>query len=123
MTARVKDRPTASQATASGVGSAAGYYVIPNAVPTANPTRSMFAYVGPDAASIPTANRYDPAKDTQLYPASETTDAYVNFNRRFSAGGFLQELRKPRTCGAFFLAHNALPAEPAGRQHADCGDP
>jgi outer membrane receptor protein involved in Fe transport len=76
---------TAAQATASGLGTAGGYYVIPNGTPTSTPTKGSFTYVGTGTASIPTANRYDPVKDTQLYPASESTSANLSFDRRISA--------------------------------------
>jgi outer membrane receptor protein involved in Fe transport len=72
---------SAALATSSGLGTAAGYYIIPNGVPTANPTRSSFTYVGTSSANIPNSNRYDFANVTQLFPSSESGGAYANVTR------------------------------------------
>jgi iron complex outermembrane receptor protein len=75
---------TAAAATASGLGSAAGYYIIPNGTPTANPSKSSFTYIGTSSAGIPNSNRYDFANVTQLLPASESGGAYANLSRELN---------------------------------------
>ncbi len=71
---------TAAQAAAAGFG-ASGFYVIPGGVPTANPTRASFSYVGTSTAGIPTANRYDFAKATQLIPENDGGAGYASVQR------------------------------------------
>ena len=71
----------AAQATASGLGTASGFYIIPGGVPTANPTRSSFTYIGTSTAAMPLSNRYDFANVTQLMPESESGGAYANLRR------------------------------------------
>lgn len=73
----------ATQAAAAGVG-AAGYYVIPGSIPTANPTKANFVNVGTSTAGIPAANRYDFAAETAMQPASEQTSGYVSLERKFT---------------------------------------
>lgn len=77
---------TAAQAVATGVGTLSGYYVIPNAVPTANPTKDQFVYAGTviSLAAFPKANLYDQAKDTQVFPASESTAGYASIGRKLN---------------------------------------
>lgn len=72
---------TAAQATASGLGTAAGFYIIPNGAPTANPTKSSFTYIGTSSAGIPNSNRYDFANVTQLMPSSESGGTNVSISR------------------------------------------
>jgi len=72
---------TAALATSSGLGTAAGYYIIPNGVPTANPTKSSFTYAGSSSANIPNSNRYDFANVTQLFPSSESGGGYASISR------------------------------------------
>ena len=71
----------AAQATAAGLGTASGFYIIPGGTPTANPTRSSFTYIGTSTAGIPNSNRFDFANVTQLFPSSESGGAYVNLRR------------------------------------------
>ncbi|MBM3852825.1 MAG: TonB-dependent receptor [Verrucomicrobia bacterium] len=77
---------TAAQATATGLGTAGGYYIIADGRPTSTPARSNFTYVGTGTAGIPNSSRYDPVKDTQLYPASESTSANFSLQRRLEGG-------------------------------------
>lgn len=72
---------TAAQASASGLGTAAGFYVVPGGQPITNPAKSSFTYVGTSSAGIPDTNRYDFAKGTQLYPESESYGGYASINR------------------------------------------
>lgn len=72
---------TAAQATASGLGTAGGFYIIPNGTPTANPTKSSFTYIGTSSAGIPNSNRYDFANVTMLFPESESLGANVHISR------------------------------------------
>ncbi len=85
---------TAAQAAAAGVGTLAGYYVLPGGVPTANPTRSQFVYAGTvlSLAAFPNANLYDQARDTMVFPASESSGLMTTINRRIneSLTAFLQ---------------------------------
>lgn len=71
---------SAANASASGMGTA-GFYIIPDGRPTANPTKSSFVNVGTSSANIPNSNRYDFANVTQLMPASESGGAYLNIQK------------------------------------------
>jgi iron complex outermembrane receptor protein len=75
---------TAAQATAAGIGTSAGYYVIAGGVPTPNPTRTSFTYAGTTTASLPSANRYDNVSDVQINPASDTTSIFGTVGRRLT---------------------------------------
>lgn len=77
---------TSAAATASGLGNAAGYYIIPNGTPTSNPNRANFTYVGTSTTGIPNSNRYDFANVTQLLPSSESGGGYANLSREFTGG-------------------------------------
>lgn len=72
---------TAAQAGASGLGTAAGYYIVPGPNGVASPTRASFTYVGTSTAAIANDNRQDFAQVTQLYPSSESGGAYANIQR------------------------------------------
>lgn len=71
---------TAAQATAAGFTTGSGNYVLTGGVPSANPTKSMFARV----SSIPNANRYDFAQTYQLIPDLAYEAAFVSLNHEFS---------------------------------------
>ncbi len=73
-----------AQATASGIGTVGGYYVVTGGAPSSNPTKAGFTYVGTTNTLIPNANRYDPVKDQQLSPASDSSSVYGNLNRRLN---------------------------------------
>lgn len=77
---------TAAQATASGIGTQAGYYVLPGGTPTANPAKSAFTYTGTTLtlATFPKANLYDQAKDTQVFPSSESSGVFANVSRKLN---------------------------------------
>lgn len=81
---------TAAQATAAGFTTGSGSYVLTGGVPTANPTKSMFAKV----SSIPNANRYDFAQTYQLIPDYDYRSAFANLNHDFNerVSGFAQLL-------------------------------
>jgi outer membrane receptor protein involved in Fe transport len=85
---------TAAQAVAAGIGTQAGYYVISGGVPTANPTRSQFVYAGTviTLAAFPNANFFNQGRDTQVFPASESSGLFASINRRLtsSVSAFLQ---------------------------------
>jgi outer membrane receptor protein involved in Fe transport len=76
---------TAAQATATGIGTAAGYYVIAGGVPTNNPNKTSFTYAGPTTASLPDANRYDNVSNLQINPASESTGVFGTVGRRLTS--------------------------------------
>ena len=75
---------TAAQATAGGLGTRAGYYVIAGGVPTANPTVASFAFAGTTTASLPNANRYDNVNNIQINPASESSSVFGTVGRRLT---------------------------------------
>lgn len=77
---------TAAQATAAGLGTASGYYIINGGQKTANPTKESFTYVGSSTAGIPNSNRLDFANDTMIYPESESFGGYVGINRTLRGG-------------------------------------
>lgn len=72
---------SAAQATTAGLGTAAGFYIIPNGVGTANPTKANFTNIGTASAGIPNTNRYDFANVTQVYPSSESGGGYASIVR------------------------------------------
>lgn len=72
---------TAAQAVASGLGTAAGFYIVQGPNGTANPTKSSFTYVGTSTAVFTNANRQDFANVTQLYPSSESGGGYASILR------------------------------------------
>ena len=72
---------TAAQAVATGLGTTAGIYLIPDAKGTANPTRASFVNVGTAGAGIPNSNRFDFANVTQIYPSSENLGGYAGISR------------------------------------------
>jgi outer membrane receptor protein involved in Fe transport len=80
---------SAAQAVASGLGTAAGFYIVQGPTGTANPTKSSFTYVGTSTAVFTNANRQDFANVTQLYPSSESGGGYASImkviNPRVSA--------------------------------------
>ena len=69
---------TAAQAVASGLGTAAGFYIVQGPTGTANPTKASFTYVGTSTAVFTNANRQDFANVTQLYPSSESGGGYAS---------------------------------------------
>lgn len=75
---------TSAQATASGLGTATGVYVISGGKPTANPSKSNFSYVGTSTSQIPRENLYDSAHDQQIWPANESSNGMINLTRRIS---------------------------------------
>lgn len=75
---------TAAQAAASGLGTAAGYYIVQGPDGVANPTKASFRYVGTSTAAFGNENRQDFANVTQLYPSSESGGAYASILRRFN---------------------------------------
>ncbi|MFM9030559.1 MAG: TonB-dependent receptor plug domain-containing protein, partial [Opitutaceae bacterium] len=77
---------TAAQATAAGLGTASGYYIINGGQQTANPTKASFTYVGSSTAGIPNLNRLDFVNDTMIYPESESFGGYVGINRTLRGG-------------------------------------
>jgi len=72
---------TAAQAGASGLGTAAGFYIVQGPNGTANPTKASFTYVGTSTAVFTNDNRQDFANVTQLYPASESGGGYASIVR------------------------------------------
>ncbi|MBI5690300.1 MAG: TonB-dependent receptor [Verrucomicrobia bacterium] len=72
---------TAAQAQASGLGTAAGFYIVQGPNGTANPTKSSFTYVGTSTAAFTNDNRQDFANVTQLYPSSESGGGYASLQR------------------------------------------
>lgn len=75
---------TAAQAVASGLGTAAGFYIVQGPDGVANPTKASFRYVGTSTAVFTNDNRQDFANVTQLYPSSESGGAYASIVRRFN---------------------------------------
>jgi outer membrane receptor protein involved in Fe transport len=75
---------TAAQAVASGLGTAAGFYIVQGPNGVATPTRASFTYVGTSTAAFTNDNRQDFANVTQLYPSSESGGAYASILRRFN---------------------------------------
>jgi outer membrane receptor protein involved in Fe transport len=75
---------TAAQAVASGLGTAAGFYIVPGPNGTANPTKASFTYVGTSTAAFTNDNRQDFANVTQLYPSSESGGGYASLLRVFN---------------------------------------
>ncbi len=75
---------TAAQANASGLGTAAGFYIVQGPDGVANPTKASFTYVGTSTAAFTNANRQDFANVTQLYPSSESGGAYASVLRRLN---------------------------------------
>ena len=75
---------TGAQATASGLGTASGFYIVPGPNGVANPTKASFTYVGTSTAAFTNANRQDFANVTQLYPSSESGGAYASLLRRIN---------------------------------------
>ncbi len=75
---------SAAQATASGLGTAAGFYIVPGPDGVANPTRSSFTYVGTSTAAFTNANRQDFANVTMLYPSSESGGGYASILRQIN---------------------------------------
>lgn len=75
---------TAAQAVASGLGTAAGFYIVQGPNGVANPTKESFRYVGTSTAVFTNDNRQDFANVTQLYPSSESGGAYASILRRFN---------------------------------------
>jgi iron complex outermembrane receptor protein len=75
---------TAAQATASGLGTAAGFYIVQGPDGVANPTKASFRYVGTSTAVFGNENRQDFANVTQLYPSSESGGGYASLLRRFN---------------------------------------
>ena len=74
---------TAAQATAAGLGTAAGFYIVQGPDGVANPTKASFRYVGTSTAAFTNENRQDFANVTMLYPSSESGGAYASLLRRF----------------------------------------
>eukprot|EP01012_Entosiphon_sulcatum_P041792 TRINITY_DN55688_c0_g1_i1.p1 TRINITY_DN55688_c0_g1~~TRINITY_DN55688_c0_g1_i1.p1 ORF type:complete len:918 (-),score=143.31 TRINITY_DN55688_c0_g1_i1:2-2710(-) len=72
---------TAAQAVASGLGTAAGYYIVQGPKGTANPTKASFTYVGTSTAAFTNDNRQDFANVTQLYPSSESGGGYASIQK------------------------------------------
>ncbi len=72
---------SAAQAVTAGIGTATGYYLIPNGVGTANPTKASFVYLGTAAAAIPDSNRYNFARTQQFYPGSNALSGFVGVTR------------------------------------------
>ncbi len=75
---------TAAQAVASGLGTAAGFYIVQGPDGVANPTKASFRYVGTSTAVFTNENRQDFANVTQLYPSSESGGGYASILRRFN---------------------------------------
>ena len=75
---------TAAQAQASGLGTAAGFYIVQGPNGVANPTKESFRYVGTSTAVFGNENRQDFANVTQLYPSSESGGGYASIQRRFN---------------------------------------
>ncbi len=75
---------TAAQASASGLGTAAGFYIVQGPDGVANPTKASFRYVGTSTAVFGNENRQDFANVTQLYPSSESGGGYASILRRFN---------------------------------------
>ncbi len=76
----------AAQATAAGLGTASGYYIINGGQRTANPTKASFTYVGTSTAAIPNSNRLDFANATMIYPESESFGGYAGVSRTLRGG-------------------------------------
>jgi iron complex outermembrane receptor protein len=72
---------SAAQALASGLGTAAGFYIVQGPEGVANPTKSSFTYVGTSTAVFTNANRQDFANVTQLYPSSESGGGYASLQK------------------------------------------
>jgi len=71
---------TAAQATAAGLSSGAGSYVINGGTPTSTPALSQFTHV----ATVPDQNRYDFASIFELQPDYDYRTGYVEFERRLN---------------------------------------
>jgi iron complex outermembrane receptor protein len=74
---------SATQAAAAGLVTGAGYYVIQGGQPTANPTTAMFTRYA-SSSLAPNENRYDFARDYQLYPERENRSAFARLRHDFS---------------------------------------
>ncbi|WP_414661221.1 TonB-dependent receptor domain-containing protein [Horticoccus sp. 23ND18S-11] len=72
---------TAAQAVASGLGTAAGFYIVQGPKGVTNPTKASFTYVGTSTAVFTNDNRQDFANVTQLYPSSESGGGYASILR------------------------------------------
>ncbi|MEY2879043.1 MAG: hypothetical protein RLZZ15_1423, partial [Verrucomicrobiota bacterium] len=72
---------TAAQAVASGLGTAAGFYIVQGPNGVANPTKASFTYVGTSTAAFTNDNRQDFANVTQLYPSSESGGGYASLQK------------------------------------------
>ncbi len=75
---------SAAQAQSSGLGTAAGLYIVQGPDGVANPTKASFRYIGTSTAALTNENRQDFANVTMLYPSSESGGAYASILRRFS---------------------------------------
>ncbi len=75
---------TAAQAAASGLGTAAGFYIVQGPDGVANPTKASFRYVGTSTAVFGNENRQDFANVTQLAPSSESGGGYASIIRQFN---------------------------------------
>jgi outer membrane receptor protein involved in Fe transport len=67
---------SAAQATAAGLSTGAGYYVVQGGQPTANPTTALFTRYA-SSSLTPNENRYDFARAYQLYPERENRSAFA----------------------------------------------
>jgi len=74
---------TAAQATTAGLATGAGYYVVQGGQPTANPTVAMFTRYASSSVT-PNENRYDFARDYQLYPDRENRSAFARLRHEFT---------------------------------------
>ncbi len=66
---------TAAQAAAAGYAGGAGFYVVNNGTPVANPARTDFNRAGANQNAATNANRYEFAPATQLTPDQENLGA------------------------------------------------
>ena len=74
---------SATQAATAGLATGAGYYVIQGGQPAANPTTAMFTRYA-SSSLAPNENRYDFARDYQLYPERENRSAFARLRHEVS---------------------------------------
>jgi iron complex outermembrane receptor protein len=107
---------TAAQAMASGLGTAAGFYVINGGQPVANPTKASFRYVGTNSAGIPDINRYDAIHVTPVAPETENHGGHASLERAFGGRvtSFAQFSYQRRDLRSVFPPFNFAPANLPG---------
>ena len=74
---------SAAQAAAAGLSTGTGYYVIQGGQPTASPTTAMFTHYT-SSSLAPNENRYDFARDYQLYPDREYRSMFARLRHELT---------------------------------------